>query len=62
MVENGEKKENGETEGGAELLSITFNISNLQLQETVGICPTGDIKDLVDGLLYSDLQDTACLK
>ena len=28
----------------------------------MGISKTSEVEDLVDGLLFSDLQDTACLK
>ena len=28
----------------------------------MGISKTNEVEDLVDGLLFSDLQDTACLK
>ena len=33
-----------------------------KLRATVGICATNEVEDLVNGFLYSDLQDTACLK
>jgi len=33
-----------------------------ELRATVGIQPNNEVEDLVHGLLYSDLQDTACLK
>ena len=32
------------------------------LVASVGISKRDEVEDLVDGLLFSDLQDTACLK
>ena len=41
---------------------MPYKKANFQLRAAVGISKTTEVEDLVNGLFYSDLQDTACLQ